>query len=78
VLSFEPTSGAEDFSYFLQQKRGCYFAVGNGEGEHNRSAAEKGPCILHSPYYDFNDDLIPIGGAMWVQLVESWFARDVS
>jgi amidohydrolase len=75
VLAFEPTSGAEDFSYFLQERPGCYFVVGNGEGEHKQSAADKGPCILHSPYYDFNDELIPLGGAMWVQLVHSWLAR---
>ena len=33
-----------------------------------------GPCTLHNPSYDFNDDLIPLGGSYWVQLVEAWFA----
>jgi hippurate hydrolase len=33
-----------------------------------------GPCTLHNPSYDFNDDLIPLGGSYWVQLVHAWFA----
>ena len=28
--------------------------------------------MLHNPSYDFNDELIPIGGSMWVRLVEEW------
>jgi hypothetical protein len=27
--------------------------------------------MLHNPSYDFNDELIPRGGAMWVRLAES-------
>ncbi|MDH4289683.1 MAG: M20 family metallopeptidase, partial [Aquincola sp.] len=34
VLEFEPTMGAEDFSYFLLEKPGCYFLIGNGDGGH--------------------------------------------
>jgi hippurate hydrolase len=33
-----------------------------------------GPCTLHNPSYDFNDELIPLGGSLWVRLVEKWFA----
>jgi len=28
--------------------------------------------MLHNPSYDFNDELIPLGGSMWVRLVEKW------
>ncbi len=42
VLDFEPTMGAEDFSYFLQAKPGCYFLIGNGDGAHRSSATAKG------------------------------------
>jgi amidohydrolase len=73
VLDFEPTMGAEDFSYFLQEKPGCYFLIGNGDGDHRIDGHGGGPCMLHNPTYDFNDELIPLGGAMWVHLVESWF-----
>lgn len=75
VKDFEPTMGAEDFSYFLLQRPGCYFLIGNGEGGHRSLGHGSGPCMLHNPSYDFNDDLIPVGGSMWVRLVESWFAR---
>jgi len=30
---------------------------------------------LHNPSYDFNDDLIPLGGSAWVRLVEAYFAK---
>ena len=72
VMEFEPTMGAEDFSYFLQEKPGCYFVIGNGDGSHRSSGHGEGPCMLHNPSYDFNDELIPLGGSMWVRLVEKW------
>jgi hippurate hydrolase len=72
VLEFEPTMGAEDFSYFLLDKPGCYFLIGNGDGSHRIGGHGAGPCMLHNPSYDFNDELIPLGGAMWVRLAETW------
>jgi hippurate hydrolase len=30
--------------------------------------------MLHNPSYDFNDELIPLGGSMWVRLAEKWLA----
>jgi amidohydrolase len=74
VQEFEPTMGAEDFSFFLLEKPGCYFLIGNGAGEHRAAGHGPGNCTLHSPSYDFNDALIPLGGSMWVRLVERWFA----
>jgi hippurate hydrolase len=57
-----PSMGAEDFSYMLQRRPGCYVWLGNGMGE--------GGCMLHNPHYDFNDDILPIGAAYWARLVE--------
>ncbi|HLO96893.1 MAG TPA: M20 aminoacylase family protein [Burkholderiaceae bacterium] len=73
VQEFEPTMGAEDFSYYLQKVPGCYFLIGNGDGTHRVGGHGLGPCTLHNPSYDFNDELIPLGGSMWVRLVEAWF-----
>ena len=28
--------------------------------------------MLHNPSYDFNDDLIPLGGTLWVNMAEKW------
>ena len=75
VHEFEPTMGSEDFSYFLLEKPGCYFLIGNGDGSHRDGGHGMGPCMLHNPSYDFNDDLIPLGGTMWVRLAEQWLAR---
>jgi amidohydrolase len=74
VAEFEPTMGAEDFSYFLQKKPGCYFVIGNGDGTHRSAGHGGGPCMLHNPTYDFNDELIPLGGSMWVRLAERWLS----
>ncbi|GDX81469.1 hydrolase [Deltaproteobacteria bacterium] len=72
VIHFEPTMGAEDFSYFLLEKPGCYFIIGNGQGDHRHAGHGLGPCMLHNPSYDFNDALIPLGATCWVRLVEAW------
>ena len=74
VIEFEPTMGAEDFSYFLQAKPGAYLLIGNGEGVHRESGHAEGPCTLHNPTYDFNDALIPLGGSLWVKLAEKWLS----
>ena len=58
----KPSMGAEDFAYLSRVVPGCYVWLGNGPGE--------GGCMLHSPHYDFNDELIPTGIRYWVRLVE--------
>ena len=78
VHEFQPTMGAEDFSYYLQHRPGCYFVIGNGDGAHRTADHGAGPCLLHNPSYDFNDELIPVGATMWVRLAEAWLARSPS
>jgi hippurate hydrolase len=75
VHDFQPTMGAEDFSYFLQHKPGCYFLIGNGDGAHRAADHGGGPCMLHNPSYDFNDELIPVGASMWTRVAERWLSR---
>jgi hippurate hydrolase len=67
----EPTMGAEDFAFMLQEKPGCYVFIGNGDGEHRSGGHGLGPCQLHNGSYDFNDQLLPIGASYWVRLVET-------
>ncbi|MDE2616658.1 MAG: amidohydrolase [Burkholderiales bacterium] len=75
VLLQEPTMGAEDFAYMLQAKPGAYCFIGNGDGMHREMGHGEGPCTLHNPSYDFNDELIPLGGTYWVRLVEAWLGQ---
>ncbi|MDO9003160.1 MAG: M20 aminoacylase family protein [Aquabacterium sp.] len=75
VLEFEPTMGAEDFSYYLQAIPGAYFLIGNGDGAHREGGHGLGPCMLHNPSYDFNDQLIPLGATLWVNLARKWLAK---
>lgn len=70
----EPTMGAEDFAFMLQEKQGCYVFIGNGEGQHRSDGHGLGPCNLHNPSYDFNDALLPIGATYWVRLAESYLS----
>jgi hippurate hydrolase len=75
VQEFEPTMGAEDFSFYLQHIPGAYFVLGNGDGTHREGGHGLGPCTLHNPSYDFNDQLIPIGATLWVRLAQRWLAQ---
>lgn len=64
VQEFIPTMGAEDFAYFLQACPGAYIVLGTGKSDDTPG--------LHSPHFDFNDDMLPIGAAYWVQMAEKW------
>ena len=57
------TVGAEDSAYLARAVPGCYVWLGNGPGA--------GGCMLHSPHYDFNDEIIATGIRYWVKLVET-------
>ena len=72
----EPTMGAEDFAYMLLEKPGAYIFLGNGDasGLHRSQGHGLGPCTLHNPSYDFNDDLIPIGATFWQLLTKRFLA----
>jgi amidohydrolase len=72
----EPTMGSEDFAFMLQAKPGCYVFIGNGDGKHRDMGHGLGPCNLHNPSYDFNDELLPIGATYWVRLVDHYFGKE--
>ena len=41
--------GAEDFSYFLLAKPGCYFLIGNGDGSHREGGHGWAPACCTTP-----------------------------
>lgn len=62
VPDLTPSMGSEDFSYMLSQRPGAYFRLGQGGAQAGR--------VLHSSRFDFNDDVIPAGAAMFARIVE--------
>jgi len=62
VRDLEPSMGAEDFSFMLQNKPGAYLRIGQGTGASGSA--------LHNSRYDFNDDILPLGSALHASLIE--------
>ncbi|MEH6532392.1 MAG: amidohydrolase [Photobacterium frigidiphilum] len=54
-----PVGGAEDFSFYLEQIPGAFMFIGNGDSD-----------ALHTPGYDFNDELIPVGIEYFLNVVK--------
>jgi len=62
VTDLEPSMGAEDFSFMLRARPGAYFRIGQGGAEAGR--------LLHNTRYDFNDEILPLGAALFARLAE--------
>jgi hippurate hydrolase len=62
VTDLEPSMGAEDFSFMLRVRPGAYFRIGQGGAEAGR--------LLHNTRYDFNDEILPLGAALFARLAE--------
>lgn len=60
-----PSMGAEDFAFYLEKVPGAMFYLGN--------YAPGATHPIHSPYYVFNDDAIPIGMRVFCDLVHRSF-----
>ncbi|WP_136161276.1 M20 aminoacylase family protein [Sphingomonas flavalba] len=52
-------AASEDFSFFLEKKPGAFIFMGNGQ-----------TAPLHHPRYDFNDEALPHGIALWRELIQ--------
>jgi amidohydrolase len=66
VLELQPLMGGEDFGGYLQLRPGAFMAIGQGEQD-AESPHSRG---LHSPYYDFNDAIIPVAAGYFAELAE--------
>lgn len=60
-----PFMGSEDFGVFARAVPGCFTFIGSG------TEPGRGGTPLHSRDYDFNDDILDVGVAYYVQLVRS-------
>lgn len=54
-----PEMGAEDFSYFLEDRPGAYLFIGNGD-----------TAGLHNTKFDFDDEAAAAGASFFARLVE--------
>jgi amidohydrolase len=52
VVEPELTMGGEDMSFFLEQSKGCFYALGVGRQEFTP---------VHNPRFDFNEDVLVLG-----------------
>jgi hippurate hydrolase len=60
----KPVTAGEDFAFMLQAKPGAFIFIGNGD-------ESDGPVYgLHTPNYNFNDAILPVGVRYWVELVQ--------
>jgi len=58
-----PSMASEDFSCLLGHRPGSYVRLGGG--------IETAGRALHSPRYDFNDEILPIGISYWIRLAQT-------
>jgi len=61
VKQLHPSLGGEDFSYYLQKVPGCLVRFGAGHPDLPNIPA-------HSPYFDFDEGVLPIGAAYLAQV----------
>ncbi|KAG9408928.1 hypothetical protein AC1031_020834 [Aphanomyces cochlioides] len=57
-----PAMAGEDFTYFLQQRPGCFFTIGT------REANETQMRHPHSDTFDFNDRILPLSARMYLEI----------
>jgi amidohydrolase len=54
-----PAQASEDFAFMLEKVPGAYINLGNGDS-----------ASVHNHHYNFNDEAIPFGSALYARLVE--------
>ena len=62
-----PAPASEDFRFMLEKVPGAYVNLGNG----------KDSAPVHNERYDFNDEIIPLGAALYARVVERKLTRSL-
>ncbi len=55
-----PSMAGEDFAFMLRERPGAYIWLGTG--------VDPNTAPLHSPYFDFNDEVLALGAEYWIAL----------
>lgn len=77
VTEASRVTASEDFAFYLNHCDGSFFLIGNGDNGYC-DGKPIGPCSVHSPYFDFNDNNLTVGAAFWAGLVEDKFQQGVT
>jgi len=64
IATGKRVNAGEDFAFMLEARPGAFIFLGNG------AAPDGSYHSIHTPQYDFNDEVIPTGVAFWVSLVQ--------
>ena len=65
LIESPPSMGGEDFSFFLEKIPGAYFWLGLGMSRGS----------LHNPHFDFNDEAIATGIAVFASLITVYMEK---
>jgi metal-dependent amidase/aminoacylase/carboxypeptidase family protein len=57
-----PMTAAEDFSYYLKERPGCFYMLGTRRPGEN--------YVLHTSHFNYNDSMIATGAYMFLRIVE--------
>lgn len=63
VTKGKPVTASEDFAFFLDKVPGAFVFLGNGVSDDGSFSN------IHTPLFDFNDAVLPIGIQYWINLV---------
>ncbi|MEZ4655576.1 MAG: M20 family metallopeptidase [Candidatus Eisenbacteria bacterium] len=61
--------GGEDMSFFLQEVPGCYFFLGSADPSRKLDESH------HSPRFDFDERVMPLGAELFLRIQERYLAR---
>lgn len=70
IIEPPPQMGAEDFSYFQKQMPGVFFFLGV------RNEAKKITAMVHTEYFDIDEDVLPLGVRAMSTAVLDYLQRD--
>lgn len=64
IANAPPVTGSEDFAFMLEARPGGFVMIGNGV------APDGSFHYVHTPRYDFNDEILTLGAGYWIGLVQ--------
>ncbi|MEJ2363513.1 MAG: amidohydrolase [Deltaproteobacteria bacterium] len=67
VIIRQPKFGSEDFAYFLERCPGAGYELGCS------NEAKGIVSMLHTPEFDIDEDLLPLGVELYLRLLEKYF-----